>query len=388
MFTASKSRGGPALALAFLLVCWLPARALSDEIQYLPDDVRVIASVNVTTGAKTKTFQEFMKQMTAMMPAKEGEAIRKEQDEKVRDFASKISRITLGVGMPDGAKGEKATATEAIDIATAIKTITIDDAKALKTPSAMNFNFRKNYAFKEIKHGAVTIYQETYQTQFGKDAKLSDVIEGEAFYLAEGKYIVSSRKVPVLTKIIDRNKPATLSALMKAGLKDAGANNIVSLVVDIQNMPAEEKASIHKAFASFPGHADIKANIDKSQSLTVKINEPKGKFELSATLTCSDKASAAAVKTAADQALAFLKTKANEDPKVPLPAEFQKYITSARTTLKAIQLSSAGAKVTASLELEPEVTVQAMSGWFFIVPMGGESRPSEKAKVPEKLKDK
>ncbi|MBI3823103.1 MAG: hypothetical protein HY289_10550 [Planctomycetes bacterium] len=371
MFTASKSCRA-AFVLAAFGACAAPA--LADEFQYLPDNVRVIASVNVTAGVKTKTFTEFMK----FPQGNPGGA--KEQEESVRAFASKIGRITIGVGMPVGAKPDKGMVVEEVEIATAIKTITVDEVKALKKPHF----YKKNRAFKEIKHGSVTIYQETYEaTVFGKEGEPNKLIEGEAFYLAEGKYIVSSRQVPALKKIIDRNKPATLSAAMQAGLKDAGFSYMANVVVDVQNMPEDQKAGLEFMFGKFPTVADIKANLDKVQALTIKINEPEGKFKLTATLICKDKAGAAVVKTISEKTLAYVKTKANEDPKTPLPAELQKYVTSTRTALKAIQWSSNGAKVTASLEIGPEDAVNTMTGWFVVVGMGG-----AKEAPPEKTKEK
>ena len=144
MFTASKSR--PAFAL--LLVCCLPVPAFSDEYQYLPDNARVIGSIDVTAAAKTKTFQEFRKQYS------------KERDEEMGKYVSMIARATIGMGMPAVAKGEEAT-TEQIKIETAIKAITIDEIKTLKTLYLSYQRSAKNVAFKEIKYGAVTIYQET-----------------------------------------------------------------------------------------------------------------------------------------------------------------------------------------------------------------------------------
>ena len=187
MFAASKRSRRPGLALAILIICCLPVPAFSDEIQYLPDNVRVIASINVTVGAKTKTFQEFLKMAQAFGP--------KGPDDEVDRFVSKIARVTIGVGMPNAAKGERAT--EEIEIATAIKNLTGDEAKALKTPPAIQ-NYKKNVAFKEIKHGSVTIYQETYQTTIKspKEEKLSEVRIGDSFYVAEGKYLVSPGSCP------------------------------------------------------------------------------------------------------------------------------------------------------------------------------------------------
>jgi hypothetical protein len=315
----------------------------------------------------------------------------------IAKFASKIGRITAAVGMPNVAKVEKEEkekgakeSTEEIEIATAIKAITIDEAKDFKklTP---HFT-RKHLAFKEIKHGSVTLYQETYQIQVFKDGKFDKVGKvdvGDNFYLAEDKYIVSSRNVAALKKIIDRNKPAALSKVMQAGLKDAGSGNIVSVVVDLKNIPADEKAGAFRTFGGFPNSADIKANADKVQVLTLKMNEPEGKFKLVATLICSDKSSAAAVKTVVGETLAFMKTKANEEPKEKLPAEFDKYITGARTALKAIQLTSAGDKVTASLEVDPETAMHAFTGVFLVVGLSGAKEdPPKKSKAPEKSPNK
>src|ERR1700677_2042387 len=95
MITAAKSGCRLVPALAALAVCCLAVPAFGDEVQYLPNNARVIASINVTTGAKTKTFKEFMKAMTALAPKAN------EQEELVANFVSKIGRMTLGVGMTE-----------------------------------------------------------------------------------------------------------------------------------------------------------------------------------------------------------------------------------------------------------------------------------------------
>ena len=126
--------------------------------------------------------------------------------------------------------------------------------------------------------------------------RLGKVIEGDAFYVAEGKYIVSSSQLPALKKIIDRNKAAVLSKAMQAGLKETGSTNIVTVFVDLKDMPVQEKLARFAIFLGiFLSESQIK-DFDKVQSLSVKINEPDGKYKLSAELSCGDKANAAAVK--------------------------------------------------------------------------------------------
>ena len=297
MCSTPKSQGKLGLALAVLSLCCLPVPAFSDEFKYLPDNAQIIASVDVTAGAKTKTVQEFKK----MMATPFGGKAPKETDDVINNFVSKIARVTVGVVMAEDVP-------EFQSVMTAVKPITAAEVKAMNKPLAS----LKNFAYKEIKHGPATIYLETYQKDIGK-GELSDVLDGEAFYVADGKYIVlckplftnvtharapkaadgkygaNSRQVAALKKIIDRNKAATLSPIMQAGLKDAGFNNMANVVVDLQNMPAKNKEFISKELIN---QADIKAIIDKVQSLTIKMNEP-GKFKMSATLACSDTATPA-----------------------------------------------------------------------------------------------
>jgi hypothetical protein len=126
-------------------------------------------------------------------------------------------------------------------------------------------------------------------------------------------------------------------------------------------MPAQQKEVISKGLVSFKD-VDVKAIIGTVQSLTVKVNEP-GKFKMSATLTCSDGKSAKACSAALVKALAEIKTKVNEEPKQPFPEMVQKYVAGVRTAVNAIQLSTAGAKTTAAMEVEPEIAVAAIAGW-------------------------
>ena len=307
MITAPKSGRRFVPALAALVVCCLPLPAFSDELWYLPDNLRVVASIDVATGVKTKTFQAFMKTMETFAPKDN------DREQTLANFVSKIGRMTMGVGMMD-------KETFGIEVATAVKSISADEYKALKKPAP----YQMNHVWKEIKHGAVTIYQPTWQFKLNPPLKDEPkvepkVIEGEAFYLAgDGKYVVSSRNVALLKKIIDRKEQTAPSPAMFAGLKDAGFNNTVAVVIDLQGMPASQKETVTRMFEGFPTFADIKANVNKVQSLTIKVNEP-GKLKVSATLTCIDTASAAIVKMVGEKTLAEMKKRASAEPKEKLP---------------------------------------------------------------------
>ena len=261
MSSAPENWGRPGLGLAGLLVCCLPLPASADEIQYLPDNPQMIASIDLGKAAKTKTFAELRKIMSGLAGPE-----MKEVNDAFDAMVSKIARFTVGIN-----ETEK-NPEEGIVVATTIKPMTIDEVKAMKKPQ----KYQKNFAFKEIKHGSVTIYQETYQFQFRKEDKLGPVNEGEAFFLAEGTYIVSTRNIPLLKKIIDRAKAPMLTAAMSAGLKQADLSNTACMVVDLQGLTPKAKESLLRTFKGLSTDADIKANFGKTISVVLKANEVQG----------------------------------------------------------------------------------------------------------------
>ncbi len=181
------------------------------------------------------------------------------------------------------------------------------------------------------------------------------VEEDFAFYVADEKYIVCGPQSS-LKKVIERNKAASLSPVMAAGLKEAGFKSAANLVVDLRGAWSDRMEV--RYFKS------IKANFDKAQALAVKVDQP-GKVRFSVTLISNDAADADVSKGIASRML----EKGNAALKIPEAelkndSEFKKFVTDAGTTLKSIVLSTAGNNMTASIEAESAALVDGLFGSY------------------------
>jgi len=182
---------------------------------------------------------------------------------------------------------------------------------------------------------------------------------------------------------------------MQAGLKAAPFSNIVTVVVDLQAMPAHGKDDFVTMFKGLTAYDAIKANVANVQTVVVKVNEP-GKLKLSVALLCSDKASAGDLKDVTTKTLAEIKLKTKES-KILANAEEQlkkmeellkkvkkadekttkelekaigplrEMFNSARAMLNSIQVSAKGNEVTVSAEVEPAAAMETMSGWALML---------------------
>jgi C4-type Zn-finger protein len=345
MFSPSKSSASLGFPLVAMFVCYVPV--LGEEIKYLPDHPRLIISMDPSASAKSKTYQELLKIMKTP----------KGPEEVMGLPVGKIARITFA------ANDFGSLMDDEFKLITTVKPITAAEVKAAHKPGPN----QKNFAYKEIKHGPFTIYQETFQTQL-PDKKPGPVVEGRAFFIAEAKYVVRTRNAEMLKKIIDRDKAAALSPVMQAGLKEAGLNNAVSAVVDIPGLPAFDRDILFSDFVRQVTDADLKANA-RVQTLVLKVSE-SGKAKLSVTLICKDAAGAGAVKSVVERTMKKTKEELKElkeDPKIP--ADVMKLLTSVRATWNAIELSTSGNRVLVSVETQPAVLADVFH-WYFLSLIG------------------
>jgi hypothetical protein len=201
----------------------------------------------------------------------------------------------------------------------------------------------KNVTYKEIKVGSVTVYQQNFQFLFDEKAEPGKGRDGQAFFVAEGKYIVTGR-LDDLRKVLERNKKPELSSDMQTGLKYADFSNPAMLVLDVQSMPSRDKESMIKGLP-WPG---VKEAVDAVQAVAVRAKE-NGKLAVSAAAFCKDAAGAAQVKKVADAGLADLKAKIKGvmekgDPKAPpqiaeMMKEFDRFLGGVKVAVKDSQVN-------------------------------------------------
>ena len=354
MSVASKNQRRLGLALATLLHCCLATPAFSDEAQFLPDHSQVIASIDLETSMKTKTYPE----ATWLLPKGNYQL-----NDPLDLGLAKIARLTGAWNMP-----KEAGQVEAVTVYTTIKPISAAEVKALTKKSLKKFGYR------EIKVGSITAYQETYfEPQFDDQGRpaADKLVEGLAFFVAGEKHIVTSNQMSALKRILERNKAAELSPAMRAGLKEADFSNAVNLVVDYQGLPARERNGFVSLFMLF-NHADMKANAAKLQTVTMRVNA-RDKLKMSITLICNDPAGAGAIKGIVNRNLEGFRDLLKGSDWVlrqvgPLPSEseYEKIATATHAMLGAMQVSTSVNNVTASAELEPGIAARGIYGFFGI----------------------
>jgi hypothetical protein len=364
MITALKGPGKlrPLLVLVVgVLLCWPAPRALGDELQYLPTDPHMVASLNFSAFLKSKTFQELKK-----LAPKLGEDVEVGIGEHSGIPSANIARITGGlVFSKDNYK-----IPEDISIITTTKAVNADEIKA----KIKSYPSEKNVAYKEVKVGTFTIYQRTYQFQIDLQGNLGPVQEGETFCVAESKVVLWGQ-LPVLTKILERNKKSEQSANLKTELKEAPLTSEVMLVLDIENMPPWRREIMMQPWiANFPETKDV---ADKLKLLAVKMSEAKS-VKGTATLWCKTKSNATEIKKIADSVQAGLPDKLKDKA---LPDQ-QEIVKSAITLIKAVKLSAKGDKVTANVTVEPATVAQ-----FLTIMKGKPKMPKKIETEPKKSTD-
>jgi hypothetical protein len=327
-FMSGRQFGWPSLAGA-LAVC-LAAPALGDEIQYLPDGAHILVSVNVQTVLKSKAFQEL--KTAWLMQTKENINLNtlKMIGDELGVPVNNIARFTLGVAVPE----EKFGFQDAVQILTVVKPVTADDIKSTRKRKG-------KLTYKEFKVGAFTIYQETYLDDKG------NLIPAEAFCVAESK-IVLVGNLASLQGVLERNKMPKLSATMTAGRQSAPFANCISVVVDVQNLPASAKEDVVGGKGAIPG---LKDAIEKVQTFAVTVNEVGGKVKIAALLACQDKDSAAKARKVADDGLAGMKAKLKAPPDAP--EQIHKLIAETSALIDAVKVTLKGKEVRLDLTADP-----------------------------------
>ncbi len=358
MVTALTNRFRLTLLLGGIgLLLAAPTAARGDELQYLPDDCHLVASLNYQDFLKSKTYQELKKQIPEVGKNLEGGLT-----EGLGIPGNNLARITSALSF-----GAKPGPEPQVGMLNTIKAIKAEDIKANKKIQP----WMKNHAYKEVKVGTFTLYQQTYQ--FEINGKIDDkVLEGPAFCVVEDKLVLFG-SVPDLKKILERNKKPALAANLQAGMKEANFSNVASFVLDIQGMPQWAREEMAKNLSKTS--PAIEGLAEQVKLLAIKVNED-GQVKGSATLFCKDAAGAGKVHKAAAMVLADLKSKLKDDPTAPAPK--QELIKGARMFIEAVKLSDKGEEATATVAVEPAAAAHFLTALFAPVGPPTKEQPKDK----------
>jgi hypothetical protein len=360
MLTTVKNRAGAALAPMFwpgtllLILPGLPAApARGDEIRFLPSSAQVVRVVDFAAIRQSKTFQEVRKRLS------------KDQQKVFDDIQGllpirglprdNLARLTVSEFFPK--KGQP----ESLTLVGTVKPVTAADVKKVQLGFIGNL-FTSVVGHKEIKIGKFTLYQERVRTGplIGGGNKDRDGDVGVC--LVEPKrFLIGS--VPVLKKVLERNKRPALSANMRAGVREAGSA-VWSTVVDFQGLPKSEREKFVQQLGKMPEARDVGDKL-KFLALAVKLNED-GSLKGSLSLHCTSAAGAGAVRKLVEATLADLERKLAVGPRAP---ESQKKLAEeGRGLVKAVKLSVTGDRVTARLEVGPAALARTISAMIAAAP--------------------
>jgi hypothetical protein len=368
MFPFSR-RAMVSSSLLFLFTLVAPLRA--DETAYLPAGAWMIYSFDVAAFVKSKAYTEARKQIPEF--------------DKVLEMGLKD---TLGVPLGNvarlsaGAGGEKEGMEEFSMVITTLKPVTAGDIKATRKPRP----YQKNFTYKEVKLGAHTLYEENYQFEFkatagqdkGDKQPAQATVQGSAFCILEGKYVLHGPQ-RTLKAILDRNNKPALSSGIAAALKQKGLVDPLTLILDFQGMPQREKKNMLREFDKpFAGVGGV---IDRLQTARLSVS---GEDTIRATvsLQCKDDATAGEVKKIAETGLATIKGMLIDDPK--LPAQVQEMIKDVRTTLGNVKVSTQGPQANVEVAVSAASAARAVRAVFEINSAETKSEPIPKAPPIEK----
>jgi hypothetical protein len=223
------------------------------------------------------------------------------------------------------------------------KPVTFNDIKAKLQPGAKKLDWKKT------KVAAFTIHQPDGNPDPGQP--------WQPFCVAEEKVVLNG-PLASIKKILERNKAPNLAAGMRTGLKDAGPDNALSIVIDLQRLMAEhEEDKLPGDLAPFPLEAIKGVNV-----LALKVNETD-KFTATATFFCKDAAAAAAVQQMIDLVRELIKNSAENPGNLP-PAQLEK-TKAVLTMAKAVKVSKTDDnRVIAALTVETSVVAALLHSIF------------------------
>ena len=335
-------RGGPwGWALVGIMLTGIAAPARGDELQYLPKGAWLVWSIDVAAYLQSQLRREVKRQHPQV-------AEMFETREQTGLPLANLARLTAGVGpAPD----------DFAVVMTTIRPVTAAGIKAAVKPAP----FQKDFAFKEVKVGAYTLYQESFRLVFdNRPAKdpAAPLEYGQAFCVVEDRVVLRGG-LATLKEILERSPKAALAPGVEAGLKQTGLGSALTLVVDCKAIPAPEKQMLLKLLAPHaPGAADV---LGKLHTSTFTANAASD-IAASATLRCTDAASAAEAKKIAAALLAAFKDQAKDNPS--LPAKTRDMLKEVRTLLDAVKLSTKDAEVHAEATVGAATVVQTIRSLF------------------------
>lgn len=331
-----SSGGGLWISIAFLLILlggaatagflhkdfFLAPPGIDRDLRYLPEDCRLIFTVNVDAILASSTYQR------AKEEAAKSEKFPFDIDKNVEEATNKvvtlpdIRRVTVGISSAEGYPK--------VGVVRFNKAITIDELKAtIVEQSKKNM---QRVEFKEVSAGRFTMhtFEQVAMAQVGDKT----LVIGE---------------VEALRSVLERAAPVKLSPTMQAAFAKVDFNkNAVALVMDTQPIveEAKNKAQIDPQFKTY---ADKTVEeVQKVEAFVLRI-DLRNDITVIATAMCQDMTTAEQFKKTANEYLVAGQKLVGADGGVPFIQGLPKGMA---TLLKKTEATTKGKTVTVTFSTD------------------------------------
>lgn len=292
-----------------------PAAPLTDS-HFLPDGTLAIATVNFESLGNSKLYEKGKEELIKMELT-----IEKTVDPAIKpvlglQFAA-LGRVTVA-----GAAGD-----ESIYIVRPRNPVTIEQIKPNKAGD-----------YKEAKVGRFTMFETSTDAYCLTD---------------EGRMLVLG-PAALLRKVLERDKPVTLSADLEAAYKQFAPAKTLAIAA----LPGDARKELVKVV---PGGMDFKPPAEfepavQSKSVLVQIDLTQG-LDVSAQLVCKDEAAATTLKKSIDGTLMMFKEQLEKIKKDNEGMPEEKQAQQALNVLAQVKVAADGATLSTTLALDNDMTL-------------------------------
>jgi hypothetical protein len=252
----------------------LPHPAAAElPLKYLPDGSNMLISARFQEVHDSTFYQNMKKELPDFA---KGEA---SFEIETGIAPSNLARVTVAGNI--AGKGEEGQPTIVFQTRGAV---TADEVRQKMKPRS----YQKDFKIDEIKVGEYSIYDPSFHFAFAQAP--TTTIHGQAFVVAENNVVIESHNVEGLRKILQRVRPAELSATMQSALKDADEAKTLLYAIDLKAVAADDKFAkdMQRALGPLLGGAGNVEMLKRFESLSLDGSLSGDDAVLRAVLVCKD----------------------------------------------------------------------------------------------------
>jgi hypothetical protein len=319
---ASSCRRAGFVASLILSAAWfgvsLPASA-ELPLKYLPDGSNMLISARFQEVYDSSYYQNMKKELVDFTKGEDSFEI------ETGIAPANLGRVTVAGNI--AGKGEEG---QPIIVFQTRNAVTADDVRQRMKPRS----YQKDFKIDEIKIGEYTIFDPTFHYAFAQAP--TTTMHGQAFVVAENNIVIESRNVDGLRKILERRRPAELTATMQSALNITDEAKTIVYAIDLKAVTADGQFAkdMQRQFGPLlGGNAEL---LKRLECLSVDGGLSGDAATLRATLVCKDAEAAAN----AEKITVALRQIIQAAPGVP--KEVSGAINDIKLTVDGVKLQAAG----------------------------------------------